>query len=927
MWRYLSLAVAAITGATETPCSFPAPLDGKEVGGLLSAAATDAASCAAACCANATCQVWQWCAPGFSCAPASSCWVGALGGPVWDCSGWASASRPPQPPPGPLALDMSAPAPPPAPIPGMPPAVRADGSTLAVTSGGFLLNGASFFPVAGELHFTRVPPEFWARDLRLMRAGGCTVVSTYVFMIHHNEVDGVYEWGGRRNLTAFLDAAAAAGLLVSLRVGPYAHGEARGGGMPDWLQRVPGIALRSTQPLFMAYAAAWYAAVAAQLAGRMWQQGGPVLTIQLDNESSDGPYLMALRRAAAAAGIAPPFFASTGLNSVPLGSMLPLTGMYPIEFWDGGNNRTSDDYLFKRPDFEGSGYPTLWCELGAGIASVYCNRHRVAEKDIVASAYVAAARSSNLGYYMYSGGNNPLGALSTLQEQHQFYNGVWELPVLNYDFVAPLGQAGAVHAQYHGLRALHLLLNDPTLGGWLAPMGTHLPSFLPSGADDGATLRWAGRGGGNGTGGLLFFSTYARNLPFSAPAPARLALQLAPPPAPPLALPHASSPPLALPANATWAWAVLPPLPGGLRMAYATAQPAATLQRPSAGNASFVLLVATPGVAPELCFQDGRALRVLRCGGACTVEADGALLVRGVAPSRDVALEVLAPDGATAVAFVVLPPGDAGAGRLWVGELAGARRALLTAPGDGDTLVEFDGSGLLRLRLRVDGASGAAGATVSMLPAPAALRPAGGGAPVAPTPDGAFAAYSLAAPGALQPVAAAAALRRAGAAPPPPATKGGAPVAPGNDGSLAPPWDTAAVWDVALTGGSGAPPPGVEALELRLKLNYSGDAARLYASAGDDAPLSDLLGDHFFNAASDDAGLWRVGLTRALPAGAPLPRALTLRILGLRADAGAWLALDAWPLQDFGTGPNGSALVLHGVAVEATATVAWEAVE
>ncbi len=896
---------------------------------VAAAGATDAASCAAACCSNATCQVWQWCTPGFSCAPASSCWVGALGGPAWDCSGWASASRPPQPPPGPLALDMSAPAPPPAPIPGMPPAVRADGSTLAVTSGGFLLNGAPFFPVAGELHFTRVPPAFWARDLRLMRAGGLTVVSTYVFMLHHNEVEGAYDWSGRRNLTAFLDAAAAAGLLVSLRIGPYAHGEARGGGLPDWLQRVPGISLRSPQPLFMAYAAAWYAAVAAQLAGRFWQQGGPVFTVQLDNESSDGPYLTALRAAAAAAGIAPPFFASTGLNDVPLGSMLPLTGMYPVAFWDGGGNGTSDDYLFKRPDFEKSGYPTLWCELGAGIASVYSNRHRVAPMDIVATAYVAASRSSNLGYYMFSGGNNPLGALSTLQEQREWYNGIWELPVANYDFVGPLGQAGAVHAQFHGLRALHLLLNDPALGGWLAPLGTYLPSFLPSGAGDGATLRWAGRGGGggNGSGGLLFFSTYARNLPFSAPAPARLALQLAPPPAPPLALPHASSPPLALPANASWAWAVFPPLPGGLRMAYATAQPAGTVQRnASSAAAPLVLLVATPGVAPELCFPNGRALRVLRCGGACTLEADGALLVRGVAPSRAVALEVLAPDGATAVAFVVLPAGEG----LWVGELAGARRALLTAAGDAHTLAEFDGSAVLRLRLRVDGATGAAGATVSMLPAPAALRPVGGGggggAPVAPTPDGAFAAFALASPGAVQPVAAVATLRRAGAAPPPPATKGGAPVAPGNNGSLAPPWDSAAVWDVALSGGSGAPPPGVEAVELRLKLNYTGDAARLYASAGDDAPLGDLLGDHFFNFASDDAGLWRVGLTRALPAGAPLPRALTLRVLGLRADAGAWVALDAWPLRDFGTGPNGSALVLHEVAVEATATVAWEVV-
>jgi hypothetical protein len=371
---------------------------------------------------------------------------------------------------------------------------------------------------------------------------------------------------------------------------------------------------------------------------------------------------------------------------------------------------------------------------------------------------------------------------------------------------------------------------------------------------------------------------------------------------------------------------VLPPLPGGLRLAYATAQPAGTVLR-DARNASTpaLLLRATPGVAPELCFLGGAALRVLRCGGVCTVEADGALLVRGVAPSRDVAVEVVAPDGATAVAFVVLPAGS----RLWVGVVGGARRALLAAPGDAGTLLELDGTAALRARLRVDPATGAAAATLSLLPAPAALRPAGGGgAPPLPppTPDGAFAAFALAVPR-LPPVAASAALRRAGGAPPRPAQRGGAPMAPGNDGTLAPPWETAGVWDVSVAGGGGGapPPPGVEAVELCLKVNYTGDAARLYATGRDDAPVGDLLGDNFFNnAAGDDAGLWRVGLTRALPSGAPpAPSNYTLRVLGLRADADAWVALDAWPVADFGTGANGSALALHGVSVEVTATAAW----
>lgn len=112
---------------------------------------------------------------------------------------------------------------------------------------------------------------------------------------------------------------------------------------------------------------------------------------------------------------------------------------------------------------------------------------------------------------------------------------------------------------------------------------------------------------------------------------------------------------------------------------------------------------------------------------------------------------------------------------------------------------------------------------------------------------------------------------------------------------------------------------------MELRVNYTGDVARLYASAADNATLDDLLCDNFFNAPTDGDTAWRVGLSRALPSGAPLPRELTLRVLPLRADADADVALDSWPVADFGTGPGGSALVLHGVAATQVATVAFAA--
>lgn len=893
--------------ALPSDCSFPINMNGTEVWGLHSfPAATDAPSCAAACCANSTCTLFQFCLPGYDCSPANACWLGSLGGQTAPVSGWVSARRPT--PRGPLIVDASAPAPRPVPVPGnIPPVARADGSTLGVTSGGFVLDGEPFFAVAGEMHYSRVDAASWAPTLRAMRAGGLTTVSTYVIMIHHNEVEGVYDWTGARNLTAFVLAARDAGLLVSLRIGPYAHGEVRGGGLPDWLQNVPGISLRSTQPLFLNYSAAWYAAVAAQIKALTWQEGGPIITIQLDNETGDGAYLTALRAIAVAVGMNPPFFVSTGLNA-GAEDMLPLTGMYPVAFWDGRSNATSDDYLFKLPDYAGSGYPTLWCELGAGIVSVYCNRHRIAPMDIVASAYVALARSSDLGYYMYTGGVNPLGALSTLQERQAFYNGIWDLTVATYDFVAPIGASGVPHAQYHSLRLLHSLAS--TLTNWLPVAAVVLPNAVPSGADDADTLRWAARSDGNGSA-LLVISTFARNLQMSPQTATRLTVLL--PHNVSLQVPSAASPAVDLPDGSAFAWPIYMPLPGALRMAYALAQPAGVVH---AASGPVVLLHAQPGVATELKFDGAASLTVAQCVGTCTVEGD-ALFARGLRAGRGAALTLVTND-TTRVSFVVLSPDDAL--RLYVGRVAGAQRAiLLSAPADAEgndgALLEFDadvagaaGLGTLRVRTRDDGG---ASVSVSMLPPPSRLQRADGSA-LPQAPDGVFTAFDL---GPTPPCAVTAAVRSVspGDVPPPPKIGArGQPVAPGNDGTLSDAWSAAAVWGVTVDGVLDA------AVDVRLIFNYTGDTARLYASPADDAPVEALVGDSFFNFATTLQTLWTVSLSRRLPALA-LPAELTLRIIPLRGDSSAVVGLDEWP-STFNTGPGGTALSVDDVAVVCTRT-------
>ena len=111
-----------------------------------------------------------------------------------------------------------------------------------------------WFPVMGEIHFSRYRADLWEESLRKMKAGGLSIASVYVIWIHHEEEEGKFDFTGNRNLRGFLEAAKKVGISVFLRVGPWVHGEARNGGFPDWLQnKSDTIDLRSDDPAYLSY--------------------------------------------------------------------------------------------------------------------------------------------------------------------------------------------------------------------------------------------------------------------------------------------------------------------------------------------------------------------------------------------------------------------------------------------------------------------------------------------------------------------------------------------------------------------------------------------------------------------------------------------------------------------------------------------------
>ncbi len=213
-----------------------------------------------------------------------------------------------------------------------------DGATLTLDSNSLLLNGKPWTPVMGEFHFARYPENEWREELLKMKAGGIDIVSTYVFWIHHEEIEGQFDWSGSRNLRRFIQTCQEVGLKVFVRCGPWDHGEVRNGGFPDWLL-AKGWKLRSDDTNYLNKVKIFYDQIAKQLDGLFWKNGGPVIGIQFENEYK-GPaeHLVTLKRMGQEAGLDAPVYTRTGWDQprgqMPFGELIPLYGVYAEGFWD-----------------------------------------------------------------------------------------------------------------------------------------------------------------------------------------------------------------------------------------------------------------------------------------------------------------------------------------------------------------------------------------------------------------------------------------------------------------------------------------------------------------------------------------------------------------------------------------------------------------
>jgi beta-galactosidase len=108
----------------------------------------------------------------------------------------------------PIVIDARTKAPPPAPLPFPVGGQSPDGHLLSASGSYITLDGKPWFPVMGEFHFSRYPKADWEEEFQKMKAGGIQVISTYIFWIHHKEVEGQFDWTGQRDVRRFVELCA-----------------------------------------------------------------------------------------------------------------------------------------------------------------------------------------------------------------------------------------------------------------------------------------------------------------------------------------------------------------------------------------------------------------------------------------------------------------------------------------------------------------------------------------------------------------------------------------------------------------------------------------------------------------------------------------------------------------------------------------------
>jgi len=160
----------------------------------------------------------------------------------------------------------------------------------------FIFNDKPKYIYSGEIHYWRIPQQYWSKHLKKAKEAGLNTISTYVPWCIHEKEDG------KINLDEFVkycEEVKKFGLYLIARIGPISNAELLLEGLPKWLpEKHPEIYVKGkdlinlphatlvsyNNPTFLNYVKRWYGKVLPIIFKNQITEEGNIILLQLCNE-------------------------------------------------------------------------------------------------------------------------------------------------------------------------------------------------------------------------------------------------------------------------------------------------------------------------------------------------------------------------------------------------------------------------------------------------------------------------------------------------------------------------------------------------------------------------------------------------------------------------------------------------------------------
>ena len=299
--------------------------------------------------------------------------------------------------------------------------------------------------ISGAVHYFRNMPDTWCDIFRKLRALGCNCVETYCVWNMHEKKQGEYCFDGILDIADFIRKAAAEGLMVIVRPGPYICAEWEFGGLPWWLQNYDDIEIRCSNPVYIKYFERYLDRLFEEVRPLLCTNGGPVIMLQCENEygyyGDDKKYLKHLYDFYRSRGIDVPLFTSDGTSKTDILDGSIDGCLSTLNFGSRvAENFAAHDELFPNQ-------PKMCMEMWNGWFDAWGDEeHHVTSAEQYASVVDDMLQKGSLNMYMFIGGTN-FGFTSGANHYEKFAP-----DVTSYDYDALLSECGDVTPKYYAVR-------------------------------------------------------------------------------------------------------------------------------------------------------------------------------------------------------------------------------------------------------------------------------------------------------------------------------------------------------------------------------------------------------------------------------------------------------------------------------------------